>query len=80
MSPSDGWDDHLDALDAWASAVVAGARSGAAAPAAPAGGPAGGVPPRLRLRALAVVARIDEAERAVALHRCALEREHAYSA
>lgn len=79
MTPTDGWDDHLDALDAWATAVVAGARTGTSALPVPTGGPEGGVPPRLRLRALALVARMDEAERAVAAQRTQLEREHAYS-
>lgn len=79
MTPTDGWDDHLDALDAWASATVEAARSGEHAPDAPSGGPLGGVPPRLRLRALALLARLDDAERSVAAHRTVLERERAYS-
>lgn len=79
MTPADGWDDHLDALDAWVSATVEAARSGGHAPDAPRGGPLHGVPPRLRLRALALLARIDDAERSVAAQRSALERERVYS-
>lgn len=80
MTTPDAWEQHLDALDAWAAAVVAAARTGASALPVPTGGPEGDVPPRLRLRALAVVARMDEAERAVAAQRGVLERERAYSA